>query len=178
MHFEGEVLTETDSFFRDNEVERHSAIDSLKIRYEQLHQRNGLYDPLTGDHGQGWFKDEGGGCFALQGKLTPRARRLLPKPPPRLRLYGFRLDLGMIHDIPQLVGGLYEGEVGFPIAVFGGGGVKTRKRPEDCPNVRDHFAAIHHVQRCLLTRLADGTVKIIDEGLTLAGNLNFSQSHD
>lgn len=173
VHLDGHPQSETDAFFNDSAVRAFPTADSVRVRYEQLHNHFGLYEPHVWGHAEAWFKDEGGGCYALQGKLTPGAKRLLPPPRRRLRLYAFCLDRPALQDCPGLIDGLYPGEIGYPIAVFGGGGIKTKRDPRDCPNVRAHFDTIHHVRDRLLERLAEGSVDIVDDGLTLDGDLDF-----
>lgn len=173
IHYDGEAFCETDNFFNSDAVNAQPDSDSLRVRYDELYRTHGLYEPLIGLFGEGWFRDEGEGCLALEGKLTPQARRLLPKPPPRLRLYAFCIDRLVLRDSPGILDALYEDEPGFPIAVFGGGGIKTKKNPLDCDNVRHHFQTIHSVRRCLVERIQQGSVWISADGFSLRGDLHF-----
>lgn len=177
VHFDGEAESETDAFFNEPAVQKHPVFDSVRVRYAQLYQQIGLYAPEANSPklDEKWLRDEGEGCVALCGKKIGRARlRLLSGNPHVLRLYGFCIDRLLLQDQPHLLDGLYPGEPGYPIAVFGGGGVKTSENsPRDCPNVAQHFVAIHHVRRRLLARLDEGTVEIGVDGFTLDGDLTF-----
>jgi hypothetical protein len=144
-----------DEFTRFLEKPAHRAAPDFPPLVDRIYRsldELGLYHAQADFGAYRWFRDEGDGVSALWAPIPKADRENLSEPFPSLRLYCFREE---------------------NILIAGGGGIKRTRRPDDDPLLDAPFRQIKHVRKRLAERLNDETVRIVDDGFELEGDLTF-----
>ncbi len=162
----GSDQNELDRFLMDPDVEDAPDYDRLVDRLDRILDKLGPYDRRmdVGYGKQGWLRDEGDGTSALWAPIPAEDKRHLRAPYPSLRLYCFRVD--------RVAVGHHENA---PILIAGHGGIKAKLElhvPENA-HLLDALNHVKHAKERLKRRLQEGTVRVVENGFLLKGNLEF-----
>lgn len=127
-------------------------LNPLADRLVRARDELGLYHGQSDFGPYRWFRDEGDGVSALWAPIPYEDRATMREPYPSLRLYCFRLE---------------------HMLIVGNGGVKKTKSVFQDPELERALKDIKYVRQRLKRRLEEGTVRIVEDGFLLEGDLLF-----